>query len=257
MIVRFHNLYSNAWFRPFEVQNKDGEIETIKLVQGTSEVRASKQDKNAKPKEFMTGVPTVIVDGVSYYEADITDAAVLKFLQAHPAWGSQYIFEYDPLKESKQKSEELQKQVKTLMEVTQLDEEGLLKLGYAKLFNAALEFAKNKDYEGLRMELAAKTQEDPEGMESLLHDKSNADKLFIGLAFAKGVLIEVEAGNGIAWGDNEAKIISVRNGETTIDALLEYFKEPEGREVKKLIHTKVTADKKTAPKEKANEAPAK
>ena len=246
MIVRFHQLFANAWFRPFEYQDEDGNIEIIKLVKGTNEVRQSKQDKNAKEKDFLTGVPNKMVDGEAIYETEITDKAVLNYLQKRQEWGK-YIYEYDPLAESKAKAAEIKKQVKTLMDVNNLEDEDLLKLGYVVFGNRALQFAKDNDYDGLKIELSAETQSDPDKIDKLLNDKSNGDRMMTGLAFAKGVIIETEAGNSVSWGDNKAKIVSVREGFTPIDAMIEFYKEVEGREVKKLIYSYLVPKKGNAP----------
>ena len=87
------------------------------------------------------------------------------------------------------------------------------------------------------MDLYTEAQENPEEINELINDDSKADRLFIGLAFAKGTIEETEAGNSISWGHNKSKIINVPKDVLPIDAMLEHFNDPEGKEVKKQIYT--------------------
>lgn len=239
MILRFKQDLCNTIFpSQMEVTDQDGNISTIRLIHGTNEVEASKQPDKFRLKEFKTGFANIIVEGESFYQTEITDKAIIAYLQKSPYWGK-YIQEHDPLAESKAKSESLSKQVKIMMEVTTMEDNDLVALGYAALGRKALQFLKDKDINGLRLEVAAKTQEDPDFIYALQNDKTNADRLMLGLAFAKGVLIETEAGNSVSWGHNNAQLVKVGKGLLPIDAVLEHFDTAEGKEDKKVIFTKL------------------
>lgn len=239
MILRFNQELCNTVFpSEMEVTDNEGNVSSIRLIHGTTEVEVSKQPENFRLKEFKTGFANVVDEEQAYYQTEITDKAILNFLQATPYWGK-YIKEYDPLEVNKAKSESLNKQVTLMMEITQMSDDDLLALGYSLIGKNALEFAKNKDIEGLRLEVARKTQEEPDTVDALKNDKNNADRLMLGLAFAKGVLVETEAGNSVSWGHNDVPLIKVPKGLMPIDAVLEHFDTPEGKEDKKIIFEKL------------------
>ena len=73
----------------------------------------------------------------------------------------------------------------------------------------------------------------------MIDDKKNADRLMTGLAFAKGVLVEAEAGNAINWGHNNAKILTVPRNITPLEAIVDFYGEQEGREIRKMVYQKL------------------
>lgn len=239
MILRFAHVICNTIFPSrMEVITEDGEAKIIKLIEGSTIVDESKQPKDAKLKEFKTGFANILVGDEAFYQTEITDKAILNYLKATPYWGK-YIFEYDPIKESKSKSAQFVSQAELIMNIAKMKHEDLLALGYALKGNTALEYAKSKDYEGLRLAVAAEAQENPDNVSELTDDPKNADKLMTGLAFAKGILIETEAGNSVSWGHNTSKIISVPKDVSPLDAVVDFYGEADGREVKKLVFQKL------------------
>lgn len=253
MILRFSHQVSNTVFPSrMEIITDDGEAKIIRLIEGSTEIDESKQPKDAKLKEFKTGFANTKVGDEVFYQVDISDKSVIKYLKATPYWGK-HINEYDPLAESKEKSKQFVSQASLLMDIATMEQDDLLALGYARIGNKALKYAQDKDYEGLRLSVATEAQEDYEGVSSLVGDKKNADKLMVGLAFAKGIVLETEAGNTVSWGHNNSKIIAVPNGVTPLDAVVEFFGEAEGREVKKQIFQKIG---KKAVESKVNKATA-
>ena len=250
MIIRFHQDLSNTHFKSrFEKQEEDGGIKMIRLIEGSTVVDEAKQDKNAREKSFTTGAANINIDGELFYQTEITDKAVINFLKETEYWGGK-IKEFNPVDESNQKSEAFKKTTKLLMEVAKMEKGELLAVGYARLGKAALQYGKDNDIEGLRLEVATEVQESPEEMEAVMGDWKNNEKLLVGTAMAKGIIIETDAGNTIAWGHNNSRITSVPEGVTPLDAMVDFFGEAEGREVKKQIFTKLTdsARPKTATK---------
>lgn len=256
MIVRFHQDLANTHFKSrFEKMEDDGSVKMIRLIEGSTEVVESKQDKNARVKTFKTGAVNVDIDGQLYYQTEITDKSVLNFLKETEYWGGK-IHEFNPIDESKQKSEAFKKTTQLLMEVAKMEKAELLAVGYARLGKAALQYGKDNDIEGLRLEVATEVQEGPEEMETVMGDWKNNEKLLIGTAMAKGIIVETEAGNNISWGHNKSKIVSVPEGVTPLDAMVDFFGEVEGREVKKQIFTKLTDSAKPKTTAKAAAKPA-
>lgn len=262
MIIRFHQDLANFNFKSrFEKMDEDGNIKMVRLIEGSTVVEEAKQDKNAREKAFKTGAVNVSIDGELYYQTEITDKAIINFLKETDYWGGK-IKEFNPVDESKKKSEAFKKTTQLLMEVAKMDKSELLAVGYARLGKAALQYGKDNDIEGLRLEVATEVQESPEEMEAVMGDWKNNEKLLVGTAMAKGIIIETEAGNNISWGHNKSRITSVPEGVTPLDAMVDFFGEAEGREVKKQIFTKLTesAKPKTAdkvPVKPADKTPAK
>lgn len=243
MIIRFSNEMCNMVI-PSEhtTITEDGVPKMIRLIKGSDEVLANKQPKEYSLREpFKTGFAN-IRDGESiYYQTEVTDTSIINYLKELPYWGK-YIVEYDPIAESKAQADSAEKQFKIMERVMKLTDEDLLALGYALIGNKALGYLKGKNIAKLKVEVYQKTQEEPEIVESLLDDKSKVTRLFLGLAFAKGVLRETEAGTSVSWGEDYqlgSKLISVPRDTTPIDALLEYFTEPDGREILKVINTRL------------------
>lgn len=254
MILRFAHVICNTIFPSrMEVITEDGEAKIIRLIEGSTVIDEAKQPKDAKLKEFKTGFANTMVGDEAFYQTEITDKGILNYLKATPFW-DKYIFEYDPLKESKEKSAQFVNQAELIMNIAKMKQEDLLALGYALKGNSALEYAKAKDYEGLRLSIAADAQEDPEKVENLTGNPKNADKLMTGLAFVKGILIETEAGNSVSWGHNTSKILSVPRDVTPLDAVVDFYGEADGREVKKLVFQKLgtKAAQNTAAKAEAD-----
>ena len=239
MILRFAHEVTNTIFPSrMEVITEEGEAKIIRLIEGSTKINESEQPKDAKLKEFRTGFANVKVGDDAFYQVEVTDKSIINYLKATPLWGK-YIHEYNPLDESKVKSDAFKYQAQLLLNIATMKEEDLLSLGYARLGNKALEYAKAKDYEGLRLTVAADAQENPEDVAEMIDDKKNADRLMTGLAFAKGVLVEAEAGNAINWGHNNAKILTVPRNITPLEAIVDFYGEQEGREIRKMVYQKL------------------
>ena len=251
MIVRFSQDLCNTIFQTrFEKTDDEGNVKMIRLIEGSNNVDESKQDKQAKQKQFKTGFANTRVGDESFYQTEITDKGVLNFLHETPYWGGK-IQQYDPLAESKSKASALETQLKLLVQISEMKQEDLIALGYALKGKEALQKVKEKDLSGLKLMVVAEAQENPEEVASVVNDKSNADKLFVGLAMAKGVIVETDAGNSVSWGHNNARITSVPANVSPLDAMVEFFSTVEGREVKKQMFLKIGSDKAEKDVEKA------
>ena len=237
MILRFAHILCNTIFPSrFEHVDENGNVEMIRLIEGSNEVIESKQPKTAREKRFTTGYANVREGDEVFYQTEVTDKSIIEFLKKTSYWGT-LINEYDPLAESKARAESAAKQIDVMKSIVEMKDDQLLALGYASLGKKALQYAKDKNINQLRVDLYTEAQENPEEINELINDESKADRLFIGLAFAKGTIEETEAGNSISWGHNKSKIINVPKDVLPIDAMLEHFNDPEGKEVKKQIYT--------------------
>lgn len=267
MIIRFNEDLANTnWKTRFEGKDSKGKIAMIRLAYGTDEVVEKLQDQNANQKEFKTGPVNKNVDGKLYYETEIDDPAVIKFLQATPYWKDGRVAEFDPLADNKKKEEMLIRDTEILGKVAAIsDNTDLVKYGYYLFGNSALDKAATEDYAGLRVELFLYAQENPEDMIALMDEKNSksAENLEAGLAFVKGIIKEADSGNSVVWGDTDVKILTVVIGQTPLEATVEFFGTSEGKEVKQLVGQKMmeivkenaakstpsTKDKGTATKE--------
>lgn len=248
MIIRFKHPFTNGIIPSTYIgENEKGEITKYRLVEGSEEIVESKQDKNSRPREFKIGIANTLVEGVAYYEVDITDNSVIKFLKQSPYWNV-HVFEYDPIAESKEKAETMEKDVTLLSDIFKLSNEDLMAVGYDLLRNEALELGRDKNFNGLKVRVAEKAAENPDKVLACLKDKDKNERFIIGLAFARNIIQETEAGNSVSFTDNESKILSVPANTDPIDAMLAFYKEAEGKEVRKIIHQKMTAAKKPAEK---------
>lgn len=250
MILRFSQELCNTVFQNrFERMDENGNVEMIRLVSGTNEVVESKQDKNAKPKDFRTGYANIQEGDQVFYQTEITDKAILNYLKKTPYWG-QYITEYDPIAKSKEESEGYKKEISVLAKISTMEEGEMLQLGYAVLGKEALEYAKANDMEGLRVSMFKHASEDSDSVSELMDNKNKKDFLLMALAFSKGIVEEGDAGNSVVWGDqNRSKICSVAVGEKPIDALMTFIETKEGQEVKQMIGLKIEeAAKEAKPK---------
>lgn len=249
MILRFNEDLANTnWKTRFEGKDEKGNIAMIRLAYGTEDVIEKKQDANAKQKEFKTGPTNKLVDGVPYYETEIDDPAVIKFLKATPYWADGRIQEYDPLAENKKKAEQLIHDSKILSEVAAITKESDIAMYAHYLFGQqALDQAAEGDYAGLTVKLFLYAQENPEEMAELLSEKSKkAEYLEAGLFFVKGILKETDSGNSVSWGDNDTKIISVVVGQKPLDAIVDFFGTVEGKEARQIAGQKLDALAKDA-----------
>lgn len=249
MILRFSHILCNTVFpNRFERVDEDGNVELIRLVQGTNEVLVSKQDKNAKSKDFRTGYANVQEENEVFYQVEITDQSIINYLKKTPYW-DKYIHEYDPIAVSEKASDEAKKDIAVLAQISAItDHTDLISLGYALFENEALDYAKAENYEGLRVQIFTAAMKDSEKVADLINNKDKSDYMLVALAFAKGILITGDAGNSILWGDqNGAKVLPVALGETPIDSLISFFATAEGREVRKLIGLKLEGKAKKTP----------
>lgn len=243
MIIRFsEDLANTNWKTRFEGKDAKGKIAMIRLAYGTDDVIEKTQDPNAKQKEFKTGPVNRNIDGNLYYETEIDDPAVIKFLQATPYWEDGRVAEFDPLADNKRKEEMLLRDTKILGKVAAIsDNTDLVKYGYYLFGNSALEKAAKDDYAGLRVQLFLHAQENPEEMEQLMDAKNgkSAEYLEAGLAFVKGIIKETDSGTSVSWGDTDVKIVSVVVGQKPLDAVVDFFGTAEGKEVKQLVGQKM------------------
>ncbi|WP_294203011.1 hypothetical protein [uncultured Chryseobacterium sp.] len=248
MILRFSKDLCNCVFPTrFERMDKEGNIEMIRLVQGTNEVVQSKQDKNAKSKIFRTGFPNIQEGTDVYYQTEIDDKAVLNYLMKTAYWGS-LIQEYDPIAVSKKESKAATAEIAVLSEITKItDNIDLLSIGYALYGTEALQYGKDNNYEGLRVNILKTAMEENAAVAKLLADKGKSDYMLLALAFAKGIIAEGEAGNSVVWGDeNGATILRITLGERPIDSLISFFDTSDGQEIRQMIGLKIEAATKKA-----------
>lgn len=242
MILRFsEDLANTNWKTRFEGKDEKGNIAMIKLAYGTEDVVEKKQDPNAKQKEFKTGPANKVVEGVPYYETEIDDAAVIKFLKATPYWEDGRITEYDPLAENKKKAELLVRDTEVLGKVAALEDQNDIAMYAHYLFgNEALEQAKNDDYAGLKVKLFLYAQENPEEMIELMsEDSKKAEYLEAGLFFVGGIMKEADSGNSVVWADTDTKFLSVVVGQRPLDAVVDFFGTVEGKEVRQIAGQKM------------------
>lgn len=242
MIFRFHKDFANTNFKPrFEGKDDNGKIAMIRLAVGETSVIEKEQDPNAAIRSFKTGYCNTEVDGELYYQTDIddNDEALLSFLRKQSAYARGLIYEYDPVEANKTKAAEVKNDLQLLMELSKIKDDEALQLGYHFLKNGVFVYAKNRDYEGLRLEILSRAQEDPESVREVFKNTTKKDYLTAALAFVKGIVEEYNSGNAVVWGDNKAVIVSVTKGEEPIDALVDFYKTKEGMEVKKMIGLKL------------------
>lgn len=189
MILRFKQEICNTHFASrFERIDKEGNVEMIRLIEGSSEVVESKQPKEARKKTFRTGYANTREGDEVFYQVEITDQAIINFLKKTDFW-DRLVYEHDPLAISKKESEEAQKEIAVLAKISAItDNVELLQLGYALFRTEALNYGKKNDYEGLRVRIFKKAMADSKAVSDLLENKDKSDYLLIALAFAKGII---------------------------------------------------------------------
>ena len=243
MIIRFHSDLANTNFKTrFEGLDAKGKITMYRLVEGSEEVEEKKQDKEAKQKTFKTGPTNTVVDGQAIYQTEITDQAVLNFLNATTYWKDGRIVEYDPLAENKKIEEILVRDAEIVAKVANISEKDeLVKYGYYLFGKSTLTKAAQDDYSGIKADLIKYTYQNPEEMIKVL-DKNNkqvAEHMQAALAFAKGILVESEGGKSISWAETKVRVVSVVVGQKPLDALIDFYGTTEGKEVKQLVGQKI------------------
>ena len=231
-IYQFDKSLLNTMISPkHETLDKDGKKVTYRLVKGDSELIMKKQRDNAEPISFRV-YNTII---------PIKDTTTQEWLESKP-WFGRLCNIYDPVSENQNKVKEVKDNLKTVMKVMELDNYSLLGLGYQLFGQASLDQVKREgnDFSGLKIDVAAKANEDPALIEELL-SKENAAYTMFGLAFAKGIIKEDESGTAISWGDEGgAKIMTVTPGVKPLKAIVEYSTTTEGATVKQLIGQRMT-----------------
>lgn len=213
------------------IVDDNGTMETWRLVKGDSELNIKKQRPNAVINRFRVGTQKMV----------ISDATTQKWLESKPYFGTK-IKIYDQADENKKALESVMANVNTVLKVSNLNNEELLGLGYQVLGQKALNMVKDEgSYDGLKMQLLAKANNDADVIEKLLDKEKASSSTWWALAFAKGIIKEDQSGNEVAWGDKHggAKIISVTVGMKPIDALTEYAQTEEGASLKQLIGNKM------------------
>ncbi|MDR2207174.1 MAG: hypothetical protein LBE36_13580 [Flavobacteriaceae bacterium] len=222
----------------FEGEDEHKKIAMIRLVEGDENVYEKKQDANATQRSFRTGQVNTIVNGKRYYQTEINDKAVENFLERTSFWKRGMITVYNPVEENKKKSAAITENLMLILEIAKWETDNLFKYGYALFGNKVNKFLKDQDTEGLRIKIMAIAQDEPEKIIAL-KSEDNENKLVASLAFAKGIVIETNAGNSIAWGDTGAQITTVTKGQSPLDAIVEHFNERSGKEVLQLIGAKI------------------
>lgn len=233
-IYQFDKSLLNTMISPkHETLDKDGKKVTYRLVKGDAELNLKKQRDNAEPVSFM--VHNTIIP--------IKDTTTQEWLESKP-WYGRLCKEYDPVSENQTKIKEVKDNLKTVMKVMELGNYELLGLGYQLFGQSALDKVKREkqDFSGLKIDIAAKANEDPALIEKLL-SKENSTYTIFGLAMAKGIIREDESGTAIYWGEESgSKIMSVTPGVKPLDAIVEYSTTTEGATVKQLIGQRMTEE---------------
>ena len=232
VIYLFDKSLVNMVLKPeHEVTLEDGTMETWRLVKGDSTLNIKKQRPNAVVNRFRVGTQKMV----------ISDATTQKWLESKPYFGTK-IKIYDQAEENKKQLESVMANVNTVLKVSNLNNEELLGLGYQVLGQKALNMVKDEgSYDGLKMQLLAKANNEADVVEKLLDKEKNSSSTWWALAFAKGIIKEDQSGTKVSWGDNHgrAEIISVTVGMKPIDALTEYATTQEGATLKQMIGQKM------------------
>lgn len=232
VIYTFDRSLVNMVLKPeHEVTLEDGvTVETWRLVKGDSELNIKKQRPTAVINRFRVGTQKMV----------ISDPTIQRWLESKPYFGTK-IKIYDQAEENKKALESVMANVNTVLKVSNLNNEELLGLGYQVLGQKALNMVKEEgSYDGLKMQLLAKANNEADMMEKLMDKEKNSSSTWWALAFAKGIIKEDQSGTKVSWGgDNGAEIISVTVGMKPIDALTEYATTQEGATLKQMIGQKM------------------
>lgn len=231
VIYLFDRSLVNMILKPeHEVTLEDGTVETWRLVKGDSTLNIKKQRPNAVINRFRVGTQKMV----------ISDATTQKWLESKPYFGTK-IKIYDQAEENKKALESVMANVNTVLKVSNLKNEELLGLGYQVFGQKALNMVKEEgSYDGLKMQLLAKANNEADVIEKLLDKEKNSSSTWWALAFAKGIIKEDQSGTKISWGgENGAEIISVTVGMKPIDALTEYATTQEGATLKQMVGQKM------------------
>lgn len=232
IIYTFDRSLVNMVLKPeHEVTLEDGvTVETWRLVKGDSELNIKKQRPTAVINRFRVGTQKMV----------ISDPTIQRWLESKPYFGTK-IKIYDQAEENKKALESVMANVNTVLKVSNLNNEELLGLGYQVLGQKALNMVKEEgSYDGLKMQLLAKANNEADMMEKLMDKEKNSSSTWWALAFAKGIIKEDQSGTKVSWGgENGAEIISVTVGMKPIDALTEYATTQEGATLKQMIGQKM------------------
>lgn len=232
VIYTFDRSLVNMVLKPeHEVTLEDGvTVETWRLVKGDSELNIKKQRPTAVINRFRVGTQKMV----------ISDPTIQRWLESKPYFGTK-IKIYDQAEENKKALESVMANVNTVLKVSNLNNEELLGLGYQVLGQKALNMVKEEgSYDGLKMQLLAKANNEADMMEKLMDKEKNSSSTWWALAFAKGIIKEDQSGTKVSWGgENGAEIISVTVGMKPIDALTEYATTQEGATLKQMIGQKM------------------
>lgn len=214
-----------------EVKTSKGYV-TYRFIEGDDELELKKQTQKEVTKKR-------IYLGQMIHTTD--DPTEQKFIESKPYYGK-LINVYDPLALNKEKSEKVRRDAELLVKIANMDQQSEILIYGIRIFgNAALEQSAKGDIEGLRLQLVEYAQENPEKMIEIMNkdNHESAEYLFASLAFAKGIIKSANGGRNVVWANNETNIISVVVGQEPLDALVQFFKTIEGKEVKQMIGAEI------------------
>ena len=234
-IFEFDRDLVNMIMKPEYEITEDGKKKILRLVKGDSELEMKKQSENAEVLRFR----------INTTQMKIEDETIIEWMKKNPLFTKGKIRIFDPKANSKDELKGVVDNLETLLKVSKLEPIELLGLGYRVFGRKAFILVSEKGYEGLRVDMITYANVNPSDIENKLSDET-ADFAWASLAFAKNIIKEDDAGNKVLWAENDAHIVSVTKGVMPIDALVEYFKTEEGREVKQEIGNiinKKTVDK--------------
>ncbi len=244
----FDKAFQRTYLSPrHQVKTKDGYV-TYRLIEGDTELEMKKQG-NRKVTEIRPYIASRM------FNTD--NVTIQKFIESRPDFGTK-IKIYDPVSENEAKEAEAKNDLMIMNDVLDLDKVELVSLAWNIFGKDVATKQAIEDYSGIRLDVLAFAQKEPAKVKELMADKSKNVKFEIGIAFAQGI-IEDKA-TEITWsGEKGNRIITIPRDTTAIEALADFYKEPEGREVRRLVQTKLKeiGAKNTKASEKKAEEPAK
>ncbi|MGK6342853.1 hypothetical protein ACMGDK_11475 [Chryseobacterium sp. DT-3] len=222
-ILRFDKQLVKTHINPKHIVTVDNKRVVYRLAKGEP-LAEKEQSEHAEPYRLYISSQEMIFD----------DNNEVEFLKSKPYFGS-LITEYDPSAEHKKNNEIFNLTVDTFVKVRALEESEMRGIGYRLFGIDALKI----DLKDLENRIQTKVNEDPEKVSKMLDEKNDTEYALIGLAMAKDIIHESDAGNTVRFTDTEELITSVAQHQNPIDSVAELFKSSEGREIKKRIYQKL------------------